>query len=251
MTSNKISHLLLTIIIILHTRCDFDDTKYIDVCTGKYSVTKFKDSIAKRYMIRGQNIEFKQMRKMPIVREYSCDTIYLEISTDSIPIIFSDTFALIISKIFFSDTLNKDANSLDITLIGYWSVKFKANEGWGNDRRSFIKYRVDRDSIGHYDLSNELVEVDSMRYDIESERLFSYSVSDQTNEGLYLTLKVKKDYKNFVLLADQIRDKYYSVIDEKRISSFQIKMIVDSPSCRLCSSKSYEFRYDIMQYLRR
>ena len=251
MSTNKISLLLLAIIIVLHTRCDFDDTKYVDVCTGKYNVAKFKDSVFKRYNVRDQNIEFLQMRKMPIVRDYSCDTIYLEISTDSIPLIYSDTFAVSLARIFFSDTLNKDVNSLVLTLNGYWSIKFKENEGWGNDRRSFIRYRVDKDSIEYYDLSNELVEVDSMKYDIVSERPFSFNVSDQTNEGLYLTVKVKKDYKNFTLLADQIINKYRSTIDEKRISSFQIKMMVDSLSCRLCSSKSYEFSYDMMQYLNR
>jgi len=251
MSTNKVSLSLLAIVIILYTRCAFDDTKYVDVCTSKYSVAKFKDNIAKRYKIRDQNIEFMQMRKIPIVREYSCDTIYLEISTDSIPIIYSDTLALTLSKIFFNDTLNKDVKSLDLTLNGYWSVKFKPNEGWGNERRAFINYRVNRDSANQYYLPNELAESDSMRYDIESERPFSFIVGDRTNEGLYLTVKVKKDYKNFTLLAEQIKDKYRSMIDEKRISSFQIKMMVDSLSCRLCNSKSYEFKYDIMQYLNR
>jgi len=251
MSTNKTYLLLLAIISILQTTCDFDNTKYVDVCLSKYSVAKFKDSIYKRYKIRDQNIEFLQFRKMPVFKEYNCDTIYLEISTDSIPVIYSDTFALSLSKIFFSDVLNKDVTSIHLTLNGYWSVKFKENEGWGNQRRSSIKYRVDRDSIEHYDLSNELLDGDSMRYNIESERSFQHKVGDQINEGLYLTVKVKQDYKNFVLLADQIKDKYHSIIDENRISSFQIVMMVDSPNCRLCSNKSYELSYVFMQYLKR
>jgi hypothetical protein len=242
--------LIFTVSIFLIAGCDFEDT-YVDVCSGKYSTKKLKDSLAIKYKIDTSNIDSKQRQKVYFAGKHNCDTIKLEISSDNITYFSSDIFALSLARIFFSDTLNKDVNSLDLTLDGYWSSKFKENEDWGNDRRCFIRYRVDKDSIEHYDLSNELVEEDSMRYDIISERPFSHGSSDITNEGLDLTVKVKKDYKNFTLLADQIKDKYQSVIDKNRISSFLIEMMVDSPSCRLCSSKSYEFSYVMMQYLKR
>lgn len=246
MIKRKTYLLLVAIISILQTGCYFDDT-YENVCTGKYSVTKFKDSIYKRYKIEDQNIDFSQVHKAPVFRRHKCDTIYLEISTDSIPVVYSDTFALSLSKIFFSDTLNKDVHSLHLTLNGYWSVKFNANENWRNARRTFIKYRVDRDSIGHYSLSNTFTDNDSMGYTIESERF----VGEKIDKGLCLTVKVKQDYKNIILLADQIKEKYRPVIDGKQLSSLLINMTVDSLTCRLCSEKSYEFSYHFMEYTKR
>jgi hypothetical protein len=95
----------------------------------------------------------------------------------------------------------------------------------------------------HY-APGRLIDPTEMKYEIKQEGPYTSYTATETDKGMKIVVNVKEDYERIQKLASTIKTQYDSIIKANNLSEFTIDLIIDSPSCKLCRSKTYNFFYD-------
>jgi hypothetical protein len=208
-----------------------DDDKHFHVCQGKYGSDQIKDSLVRRYHF--SNVYFAQWYKDYLPPNHlNCDTITLVIGSDTIPFSHNDTFALSVASVFFNDTANRDVKCLKIEV---------------NDLRPFGKvkvyFQVVKDDFNKRFIPKMPLDSADMKYEIKRESSTTEKSQSGTNYGISIIVDVKEDYNDIEKLASTIKSQYDSVIKAKKLTQFRMELIIQSPACKLCTGKTYNFYY--------
>jgi hypothetical protein len=219
----------LFLIIIFFIGCDLEGS-YKHPCAGHYGSENVIDSIVRRYNLKNATINFHEWYKDQLAMPNNCDTIHLILFSEDISFIRDDTFAISIGSIFFNDSSNKDVKFLHISAKDIWPAIGNLS----------INYLLDKKSFQNYNTVNHLVDSDDMQYSISSENFYE----NANGGGVKIRVNVPKDYGDIKKLAFGIKEKYKNVIKDKALSEFQIFIMIQSPSCKLCTDETYYFFYD-------
>lgn len=217
--------------------CDLED-KYVNVCGGKYGSDQIIDSLVRRYHFNNP-VYFAQLYKDYLAPKHpNCDTIKLVIQSDTIPFSHNDTFAISVAKVFFNDSVNKEIKVLKIEVIDYRPTFGKI----------IVNFAVSRSDLKKNYTPTSLVDTTNMKYEIIDETPYTAQSASENWKGMTIHVNIKEDYQEIQALAASIKTRYDSIIKADRLSELKIDMIVSSPTCKLCTDKTYNFFYDQRKY---
>lgn len=72
-----------------------------------------------------------------------------------------------------------------------------------------------------------------------------------SNSGYYeaktfhLKIEFQEDFDNMDSLSLLIKDRYFQLLKNKKIDELNIEIKINSPLCKLCTSKRYEYFFEL------
>ncbi|HET6993465.1 MAG TPA: hypothetical protein VFI06_00725 [Chitinophagaceae bacterium] len=154
------------------------------------------------------------------------------IQSDTIPFAHNDTFALSVANVFFNDSVNREVKYLKIEIDDY--------RPFGNVKTNFL---VARDDLKKQFIPRMPIDSSAMEYEIKHEYSTTSYYQSGTEYGISIYVNVKEDYNDIESLASTIKSRFDSVIKAKKLTEVRMELIIQSPSCKLCTDKTYNFYY--------